>query len=723
MNKELHDFRFLFTLLLLCLLALTVALTAGCGQTPAEEPESAPERQAVSGEAAEPTARPEETAAAGTELRLRSESIQLPEELDRAGYLALDGDRLYVLGTDVSGAPALYVREADGPWQALEADLLPAPAEDAASEGDEIDQAPPPFVAGLAADGGAVWAVVQAYDEDYLPFYTVTALDGTSGQVLSKSAADIGWLQGCAALDGRLLLHNGSAVQVYDRDGVLTGTTEAGILSLAAADGRMLAFTQAEGSEDITLCQVNMEDAALTELCTLSEGKPEIGYTSQSGAFVAGTDSLWRLDPETGEAAYQLDWADNGVSLFWGANSLCVGAQGEMFLLASGELLHMTPYQGQTRQALRLALAQGGGGTYIDQAVAIFNRSSEDYVVKMESYSLEDMQKLLADTAMGRGPDILSLGADHWENAFTSLTLRSSLCEDLLPYLDSDPDFSRESFVPGTLDAMMERGGLYRLIIGFQPYCLQIPAELAEEAESWTADALLDMQAELPAGVSLFDIHHQMYAEDAVLHLASAGYVDRENAVCSFDDPSFVRWLEYWGCATDEALAAAESARFGLGAVSGGIPQRLREMFGGDYAYVGIPGKDGPVRFLQELDSFSILSTSQNKEAAWAFLRCFLLPEVQTGTVTSFKFPIIEASFDQYARKLMGPGSYTTFTQEDADRIKAFAAESVSFSRVGQITDMVKAEAEKAFAGQSSFEDAAKRIQSSVSLYLAEQYG
>ena len=69
-------------------------------------------------------------------------------------------------------------------------------------------------------------------------------------------------------------------------------------------------------------------------------------------------------------------------------------------------------------------------------------------------------------------------------------------------------------------------------------------------------------------------------------------------------------------------------------------------------------------------------------------------------------------------------GKYTTATQEDVEAYIAAAAACPAMGfRDENITDIITRETAPMFAGDISPEDAARNIQSSVSLYMTEQYG
>ena len=700
-------------LTVLLLLAGLVSLP-GCGGAPAEEPASAPE--APAGDAAPEAA--ETGAAGGLETRWKVEAVPGPTPDNNVNELVLAGDKLYAVSSSLEGS-ALYVSDRTGSvWQEL---ALPQPETE-----EEAEQASVQF-AGLSADESGVSLLAVSYT------------DQGQEQALHRWDADCAYI-GSTALETPVELSDSSWVLLGDKlllGGTLYSAQGEALGAVELPEGQMVAsnvlrsgdrlyvFTCASSWEPgISLWELDSE-GKLNACCEL----PELAVydlhpcTGEAGLYLATGDGLFTLDPATGAQTLLLDWLEAGINPVW-LDSVNVTAEGELYLSADGEIFHLSSYQGPARQVLDLAVGAGTEGTYLSQAISIFNQSSEDYVIQRRRIMPEEMEAFRTELTSGKGPDILSLGSTvDRESQFTRFGLDSGLCEDLMPYIDADPVYNRDCFVPGLLDSAMENGHLYQLDPGFQVYALAVPASRAEEARSWTVDSLLELRDTLPEGVTLFNCYSRSDLAQMVLNLASVEYVDYANASCSFDDPSFIRWLELWNSYSDDQLQNAESSAIMSASTTGSLPGYLQRTFGEDYVFMGWPGKEGQVQLIRGLSGFSIMASSQHKDGAWAFLRTLLDLRVQSGSILSFTLPVTQEGFDKWVAKLTETGTDTGFTREDADRILAAAAEAKGWVRGDVISDIITEEAEKAFSTGRPLKEAAAAIQSRAKIYLAEQYG
>ena len=128
----------------------------------------------------------------------------------------------------------------------------------------------------------------------------------------------------------------------------------------------------------------------------------------------------------------------------------------------------------------------------------------------------------------------------------------------------------------------------------------------------------------------------------------------------------------------------------------------------------------------------SIWAGSKNKDAAWSFIRYCLDEDYQKDNSYS-GLSTNKAAYDAQFEDQIGQESYfydvdgtetiTTFTQEDADTIRAIVDNTVV--AVGyssdQINNIINEEAAYYFNGEKSAQDVAATIQNRVSIYVSEQ--
>ena len=95
-----------------------------------------------------------------------------------------------------------------------------------------------------------------------------------------------------------------------------------------------------------------------------------------------------------------------------------------------------------------LVLLTDYAGSEMYDLVNTFNRENPDYKVRVESLYDEGMSMELLNTQLiaGDGPDIFAFC--NYDNL---MRLGPAATVDLLPYLDADGEYSRESIVPSLL--------------------------------------------------------------------------------------------------------------------------------------------------------------------------------------------------------------------------------------------------------------------------------
>ena len=179
----------------------------------------------------------------------------------------------------------------------------------------------------------------------------------------------------------------------------------------------------------------------------------------------------------------------------------------------------------------------------------------------------------------------------------------------------------------------------------------------------------------------------------------------------------------------------------------------MKMMFNEPITAIGFPAIDSTGIKVDGRNGFCISATSQNKEAAWAFIESLLTEGAQKNTMFKWGFPIRKSTYDEILEEAMTPDyqlnpdgnpvldedgnpieishhSYgyddVTFeimavTQEEADQIAELFDRidgTVTFDE--QLMMIVYEEVEPYFAGQKSVEEVADAIQGRIKLYVDE---
>lgn len=646
------------------------------------------------------------------EQSYRALPVELPLELARPQAIALYGDRLYVSGR-ASGSICLYALDTvSGEWNRLEA---------------ELSQSAFASVQGLAATEDTLFLLYSDMDPtDFTGSTHLTAVNlevgQTAGDYVLEDLAD-SFASSILAAEGRVLVtpKEEDVIYIYSVEGERINQIQASgtVRFVSRAGETVLVCTDRDGGRD--LFSLDVAQGTLKELCPV-ELPADQSYYSEAGCFLSDDDAVYTLNTDTGLAEELFDWQDSGASLALGMDGFVHSAAGDFYVADSfaGLLWKISPCEGGPRTVLTLGVCAGANGTYLNTAVSLFNAASDAYVVRIENYNSEDKDRVLAEIGAGKGPDILAIGGDTM-SPYSRALVSTNILVDMLPYLDADETVSREDFVPGVLEGMLQKGGLYNLAPCFSFSTLTAPKALADSPDSWTVDTLFELNANLPENTALFSSYRREFFMEELYALASVCYVDYENGACSFDDASFARWLELVNSLVFEADAGGlyTGSLLNVGYTNPRQTAMFKQSYG-DYAFLGFPGPEGPVSYtVANMGGFSILSTSPNKEAAWDFIRLILSDTVQKS-LRVFGSPVMKALYEAELEENLTDEN-AGFTREDAERLKAAVAASSGMARGSLVSDMIREEAEKYFAGQSTLENAVAMIQSRAKIYLAEQ--
>ena len=419
--------------------------------------------------------------------------------------------------------------------------------------------------------------------------------------------------------------------------------------------------------------------------------------------YYGSGESLYGYDAETGEGERLLSWSSADIN---------VDCLSFFTFLADGRVAAMTQnwgWEGEDPSVELAVLEETDASTLADKtiltyatmglgsdqrsAIIKFNKTNPSCRIEIRDYSEyateEDYQagltKLNTEILSGNVPDIIDVNR---------LPLRQygakGLLEDLWPYIDSDPDISREGLMERVFTAAEQDGKLYRVFDSFGISTVIGSRKVVGDDVSWTLADLRAALASMPEGCTIFgegDIKDQMLS--SVLSSNLDSYVDWDNGTCSFDSDAFKAALEFCNSFPAEFDwenyehddSNSEPARIASGrqmlqdqmissfgdiqmyeamfaAAEGGLKNytidygtssggSMTVVVGGDGAsfsrdgytsqrlipgryitYVGYPMEDGRCgsSFTVYGNSLAMSSACKDKEAAWSFMRELLLP-------------------------------------------------------------------------------------------------
>ena len=355
----------------------------------------------------------------------------------------------------------------------------------------------------------------------------------------------------------------------------------------------------------------------------------------------------------------------------------------------------------------------------------------KDYTDYSPNASREDaIMRLAAEIGAGKAPDILAT-----ENMPVEQWGASGLLEDLWPWIDQDPDISREDLMERVFEAMEVDGKLYEVTDSFRFWTLMGAKELVGDRMSWTPADMETALAKLPEGSIGIDEGGTALLLN-ILNLDWSQYVDWGSGTCSFDSEEFRDLLEFCGgfpeSASDERW---ERVNDGWQLVCSIYPmsfesvQVAEAVVGGEASFVGYPNNTGRAgsSFLVS-GTLAMSSGCRYKEGAWAFLRSLLLPrDTLGGFDNSHQFFTNKELFEKSMKKAMNtsPSPYAAeygaisvsprkVTQEDCDQIMELYNAVDTVCRSNPSLETIIAE-------DKTLEETAELIQNRAALYVSEQ--
>jgi len=125
--------------------------------------------------------------------------------------------------------------------------------------------------------------------------------------------------------------------------------------------------------------------------------------------------------------------------------------------------------------------------------------------------------------------------------------------------------------------------------------------------------------------------------------------------------------------------------------------------------------------------SLGVMASSENKDGAWRFVKTFMHGEDEPYLTDGI--PVLRASFERAVENNMqrpqsNVSDYASFNEKDAAVMRelVYGTDRLVI-RDDVVMDTLKTEINAFLAGKESAEEAARLIQSKLSLYMSEHYG
>lgn len=491
-----------------------------------------------------------------------------------------------------------------------------------------------------------------------------------------------------------------------------------------------------------------------------------------NGPLISTTEGIFLWDLTTNEVTQQLQWTEFAVQQqdLWMAVALPKGQYFVVTLPAGVPCIQvLTPLSPEAladRTVLtfgELYYGFGLGENPIEPIIARFNATSTDYYIKIVNYEKLAEQKgygknigyqALQEAVLdGDVPDILMLGVGAEDLLSKQLTI------DLYPYLDADPELSREDLLPNMLAATERDGALASMLAAYSLDTVAADSRVVGDQESWTWQECQDVCAAAGNHTPIYHSYDAVYQAE-ILNQSGNLFVDWENRIAHFDTQAGVEFLQNTAFYPKEQSMdfsdPKEDFNNGTWLLRPTTLYSWDDMLNGVYVfgdncrYVGFPtdGSTNGSLIRSELQ-LGISRYCEHPDAAWQLLRMFLLPSFQDTLGQNYMmlgFPVRRDSLERSAAVALERYAEGTWagdagairwddnltaaqkdkykiyvTQADIDKVLRLIENTTElFVSRGNVYSIVYEETQAFLNGVRTAEEAVKIIQDRVQTYLDE---
>ena len=388
------------------------------------------------------------------------------------------------------------------------------------------------------------------------------------------------------------------------------------------------------------------------------------------------------------------------------------------------------------KQVVRLS-AVNDFDTWLANAVAGFNRSSEEYYVEMKDYykdSSEDFDAAAAnlnlDLITRNIPDIIVLPVRMSPIGYVN----KGLYADLNTFIDNDPDFSRDDYLPGLFEALNWDGKMYEIFPLFMVEMIQGKTKDVGTDSGWTLAEFAAFLDTKPDARYIFD---WVQKTTFVSYMVNYNFINPLTGEPHFDREMFKEILRvaerfpdddpFNGSASqqqiDDFLAGLKDGDplMRLSSTDGFHRFKSDEVnyFGEETTLKGLPSPTGNGFQFWAWEYLSITAQAENPDGAWAFLKYAMNhAKCKYGS----DLPVNRTLLDEMAESEYEKRKNYGLMKADVDKILA-AIHTIRTVKRGNrtISVIIREEAAGYFSGQKSADDVADIIENRIGIYLAEQ--
>ncbi|MCD8379600.1 MAG: extracellular solute-binding protein [Lachnospiraceae bacterium] len=473
----------------------------------------------------------------------------------------------------------------------------------------------------------------------------------------------------------------------------------------------------------------------------------------------------------SGSALYQFDPEDETTEKIFELSSFGISSSDILFMeMHEGVIELIDNYGEDSSEYMRLKQGESsktvitlGGVMLSDDAdvqelVTQFNRYHDDIQVEIVDYyddsDEEDgvaagVEQLNLDIVRNNAPDIILGDGSIDFDIYAGL----GFFTDLYELMKMDADCPRDTFVTQVLELYETNGHLYSIAPAFSIYSMWGSNETTQGKCGVSFEEMIQLLSD--AGQDINAIYGFSADEPVLTTLCTVGmdeFIDWDSLTCDFESEAFCAVLQFAAQYTggykgylSTGIASGE-VLLEVGVISDVSSYQIAsELFGGSLNFIGYPTAEGTGTALYYRGGqLGINAESDNVQAAWEFVKYYILHRYDVAGGEYQGFPLVMAQLEDYFAAAMvddttnGDGTgeriaKATYYDENGYIIVYAASENDieavrdliekadrRFEYHTEILDIINEEAAYYFSGQKSMEDVTALIQNRVNLYLQE---
>ena len=559
-------------------------------------------------------------------------------------------------------------------------------------------------------------------------------------------------------IDGKKNLH------YYDAEGKYIGILTDGFDQIIeTADG--LYATGMIG--ETMLCEIHPETRSAEMLkipdmptfCTGYYGNQNTPYL-----YLDTCSQLWQVDVSENTAEIVMDYEASDLDA---TMTMAVPLAGDEILLAQRHTDGYAMYRAHERtqeeiNSMQLiSLAAFSENPTLNALIRRWNRQSDSVRIVVKTYlsfsgsfptieeretSEQNFAKFKEELLSGIVPDIICLDDVNY-----TMLSNKGMFEDLRPWMKQDPDFREEDYFMNLFESLSYQNRIERISLSFGVSTAIAKAEFLNGKTAISIEEYDELSASLPEGMYILPQHESC---TSLLHstalVQSDCLINDEKSSCRFDSKEFVKLLELCSLGNsgkerildDDAWQenrallypasiysftdyhGIASIRFADAPITlTGVPKARAESSSGYFLPSGI---------------FAVSSNSLYKEEIWEFIKFALKEEEQLARESElYSFPVNKNAFQllfeaesnrnqqlQPQSIFMNETEHLAGTPTESEKqalLQHIEELSAAYVYDLSLNSIIQEEAEMYFSGDCTAEEAARKIQGRVRLYLAER--